>query len=100
MNSRKIPNLVSTFLALLLIAQTPLLPQSPKLVKVVSKRIVRTTQLPGEFFPFLNVQLHAKVPGYVEKVLVDRGSFVKHGQLLVQLSAPEMAARSARPRLR
>jgi hypothetical protein len=25
--------------------------------------------LPGEFLPFLSVSLHAKVPGYVEKVL-------------------------------
>ncbi len=93
MNSRNIPHVVSTVLASLLIARAPLTAQSTKLVKVVSKRVVRTTELPGEFFPFLNVQLHAKVPGYVEKVLVDRGSFVKQGQLLVQLSAPEMAAR-------
>ncbi|MDQ2710646.1 MAG: efflux RND transporter periplasmic adaptor subunit [Acidobacteriota bacterium] len=93
MNSRNTLNVVSIVLAWLLLVQTPLPAQSPKLVKVVSKRTVRTTELPGEFFPFLNVQLHAKVPSYVEKVLVDRGSFVKQGQLLVQLSAPEMVAR-------
>ena len=34
-------------------------------------------------------------PGYVEKVLVDRGSVVKQGQLLAELSAPELAAKIA-----
>lgn len=67
--------------------------QSVKLVKVIAKRVLRTKELQGEFFPFLTVQLHAKVSGYVEKVLVDRGSFVKRGELLVQLNAPEMVAR-------
>jgi RND family efflux transporter MFP subunit len=51
--------------------------------------------LPGEVLPFLSVSLHAKIPGFVERVLVDRGSLVKEGQLLVELSAPEMTARIA-----
>jgi RND family efflux transporter MFP subunit len=51
--------------------------------------------LPGEFLPFLSVTLHAKVPGYVDRVLVDRGSVVKQGELLAVLSAPEMAAQIA-----
>jgi len=37
-----------------------------------------------------------EVPGYVETILVDRGSVVKEGQLLAQLSAPEIARRSPR----
>ncbi len=41
------------------------------------------------------MSLHAKVPGYVERVLVDRGSIVKQGELLVELSAPEMQAQIA-----
>ena len=52
-------------------------------------------ELPGEFLPFLSVALHARVPGYVERVLVDRGSVVKQGDLLVELSAPEMTAQLA-----
>jgi RND family efflux transporter MFP subunit len=52
-------------------------------------------ELPGEFLPFLTVSLHARVPGYVERVLVDRGSIVKQGDLLVELSAPEMNAHIA-----
>jgi multidrug efflux pump subunit AcrA (membrane-fusion protein) len=37
------------------------------------------------------VALHAKVPGYVDRVLVDRGSVVKEGQLLIERSAPRNA---------
>jgi membrane fusion protein, multidrug efflux system len=66
--------------------------QTTGLVPIVSKPVSRTIDLPGEFQPFQSVSLHAKVRGYVERVLVDRGSAVKHGQLLVELSAPEMKA--------
>ena len=70
-------------------------PQTGDLAPVVSKPVSRTVELPGEFQPFLSVSLHAKVPGYVERILVDRGSRVKDGQLLAELSAPEMAAQIA-----
>ena len=71
------------------------LPQGSNFAPVISKQVSRTADLPGEFLPFLSVSLHARVPGFVERVLVDRGSAVKQGQLLVELSAPEMAARIA-----
>jgi RND family efflux transporter MFP subunit len=73
----------------------PAFSQAVDLTPVVSKSLSRTTELPGEFQPFLMVELHAKVPGYVEKVHVDRGDVVRRGQLLVELTAPEMAARIA-----
>ena len=92
MNSRNTRNFIALPILMLVCARLPITAQSLKFVKVVSKRVARTTELPGEFYPFLSVQLHAKVPSYVEKVLVDRGSFVKEGELLVQLSAPEMMA--------
>lgn len=62
---------------------------------MVSKPVSRIVELPGEFLPFLIVSLHAKVSGYVDRVLVDRGSAVKQGDLVVELSAPEMAAQVA-----
>ena len=65
------------------------------LAAVISKPVSRTIELPGEMLPFLSVSLHAKVPSYVERVTVDRGSIVKQGDLLVDLSAPEVAARIA-----
>jgi len=72
-------------------------PQPPAsyLAEVVAKPVSRVIELPGEFQPFLSVSLHARVTGYVEKVLVDRGSVVKKGDLLIELSAPEMQARIA-----
>lgn len=93
MNSTKTPRFIVIAVFVLLFMQIPVAAQSVKLVKVVSKRVARTAELSGEIYPFLTVQLHAKVPSYVERVLVDRGSFAKSGELLIQLSAPEMMAR-------
>ena len=83
---------------LLLLAALPVCSQP--LVPVTTHSVSRTVQLPGEIQPYLAVSLHAKVPGYVERVLVDRGSFVDQGELLAELSAPEMAARIAELRSR
>ncbi|HMD70841.1 MAG TPA: efflux RND transporter periplasmic adaptor subunit [Bryobacteraceae bacterium] len=69
--------------------------QTAELAPVVSRPVSRTVELPGEILPFLAVSVHARVPGYVERVLVDRGSVVKQGDLLAELSAPEMAAQIA-----
>jgi RND family efflux transporter MFP subunit len=69
------------------------LAQSGGLATVIAKPVSRIVELPGEIYPFLSVGVHAKVPGYVERVLVDRGSEVKEGELLATLSAPEMTAR-------
>jgi membrane fusion protein (multidrug efflux system) len=77
------------------LAAAPVWPQKIELTPVVSKTISRNVELPGEFQPFLSVSLHAKVPGYIERVLVDRGSVVKQGDLLLELSAPEMTAQIA-----
>ncbi len=66
-------------------------PQSGDFAPVVSKSVSRSVDLPGEIAPFLSVSLHARVAGYIERMLVDRGSVVKQGDLLAELSAPEMA---------
>jgi len=65
------------------------------LATVIAKPVSMMVDLPGEILPFLSVALHAKVQGYVERIAVDRGSIVKQGELLVELSAPEMKARIA-----
>ena len=95
MNSRNSHKFLGIFLLVLLCTCQQLVAQNVPLVLVKSKLVERTTELPGELFAFQTVQLHAKVTGYVEKVYVDRGSFVKQGQLLVDLSAPEMMAHIA-----
>lgn len=46
--------------------------------------------LPGELKPYEEVQVYAKVNGFVQKLLVDRGTYVHKNQLLALLEAPEM----------
>jgi len=70
-------------------------PDNGPLAAVISKPVSRNIELPGEFLPFLSVSLHAKVAGYVERVLVDRGSVVRPGDLLVEMNAPEMQSHIA-----
>jgi len=77
------------------LAVRPGLAQTNEFSQVVVRPVSRTAELPGEFFPYLTVSLHAKVPAYIDRVLVDRGSAVKQGDLLVEMSAPEMAAQIA-----
>jgi len=71
------------------------LAQGGDLVPVIARPVSRTLDLPGELEPYFSVSLHARVAGYVERISVDRGSVVKQGQMLVELSAPEMKAQIA-----
>ncbi len=69
--------------------------QTVPAVKVESRLLNRSVKLSGELVPFQRVDLYARVPGFVEKILVDRGSLVRQGDLLASLSAPEMEAQVA-----
>src|SRR5437016_698421 len=69
--------------------------QTMDAVRVISRPLGRKVELPGEFVPYLSVPIHAKIPGFVEKVEVDRGSVVKEGQLLATMIAPELKAQRA-----
>ena len=69
--------------------------QTMDAVRVISRPLDRKVELPGEFVPYLSVPVHAKIPGFVEKVEVDRGSVVKEGQLLATMIAPELKAQRA-----
>jgi membrane fusion protein, multidrug efflux system len=74
------------------------LSQSPahvEMAKVESRSSARTVPLTAELAPFMQTDIEARSPGYVEKVLVDRGSLVHRGQLLVQLSAPEINSQTS-----
>jgi membrane fusion protein, multidrug efflux system len=66
-----------------------------EMAKVESHSLARTVPLTAELEPFMQTDIEARVPGYVESVLVDRGSLVHRGQLLVQLSAPEMGSQTS-----
>lgn len=49
--------------------------------------------LPGELSPLDNVQIRAKVQGYIRKMNVDIGSRVRKGQVLAVIDAPEINTR-------
>lgn len=74
-------------------AQSVALP--PEALSVAVARVTRQDlynekSLPAEFRPYLQVELHAKVSGFVEQISVDIGDRVKAGQLLATLEVPEL----------
>jgi len=46
----------------------------------------------GQFMPYQNVELHAKVAGYIRQINVDIGDHVHKGQVLAVLEIPELVA--------
>lgn len=46
----------------------------------------------GEFVPFQEIELHAKVAGYIRRIYVDIGDPVRAGQILATLDVPELVA--------
>ena len=57
--------------------------------------IANTLKISGEFKPFQDVDVHAKVAGYIKTIYVDVGSHVKQGHTLAILEVPELAAQLA-----
>jgi RND family efflux transporter MFP subunit len=58
--------------------------------KVTREDLFNTVPIPAEFRPYVEVELHAKVSGYVDKMNVDFGDRVKSNQLLATLEVPEL----------
>lgn len=54
-----------------------------------------TLTLAGAFKPFQDVEVHAKVAGYIRHIYVDVGDHVKQGQILAVLEIPELTAQLA-----
>src|SRR5580693_4052431 len=51
-----------------------------------------TLTVSGAFKPFQDIDVHAKVAGYIKVIHVDVGDHVKEGQTLAVLEIPELAA--------
>jgi membrane fusion protein, multidrug efflux system len=60
--------------------------------RVVARALDRPLAVPGELIAFQDVEIRAKVAGFVESVSVDRGSLVRRGQPLVHVVAPELGS--------
>jgi RND family efflux transporter MFP subunit len=63
--------------------------------RVERRSFDNTLTIAGEFKPFQDVDVHAKVAGYISKMYVDVGDRVKEGQTLAVLEIPELAAQLA-----
>lgn len=61
-------------------------------VLVQKKALSDALTLSGDFVPFQEVDVHAKVAGYIRKINVDVGDHVKAGQTLAVLEVPELEA--------
>jgi RND family efflux transporter MFP subunit len=61
-------------------------------VRVERRPLGNTLTIAGEFKPFQDVEVHAKVAGYIRNINVDVGDHVKEGQVLAVLEVPELAA--------
>jgi len=62
---------------------------SVAVVKVTREDLAREIKIPAEFRPYSEVELHAKVSGYLQQITVDFGDRVKAGQLLATIEIPE-----------
>ena len=54
--------------------------------------VSNTLSIAGQFMPYQNVELHAKVAGYIKAIYVDIGDRVHQGQVLAVLEIPELVA--------
>ncbi|MBI3680229.1 MAG: efflux RND transporter periplasmic adaptor subunit [Acidobacteria bacterium] len=56
------------------------------------ENLSRQITLTGEFRPYQQVDLYAKVAGYLKQITVDVGHRVTTGQIIAELEVPELAA--------
>ena len=59
-------------------------------VRAARKDLSTTLQISSELQPFQDVNVYAKVSGYIQKLYVDWGTHVRKGQLLAVLEIPEL----------
>jgi RND family efflux transporter MFP subunit len=59
-------------------------------VKVQRKNLSSTLEIASEFLPYQEIDVYAKVSGYIQKLSVDWGTHVKQGQILAVLEIPEL----------
>jgi RND family efflux transporter MFP subunit len=59
-------------------------------VKVIRKNISSTLQIASEFEPHQEIEVYAKVSGYIQKLNINWGTHVHRGQLMAVLDIPEL----------
>src|SRR5258708_5381253 len=73
-------------------ATTQAADQPPRVTVAVAKRVAPAADrvLPGNALPLNDTALFARTTGYLKRRLVDIGDRVKEGQLLAEISAPDI----------
>jgi RND family efflux transporter MFP subunit len=71
-------------------AENPANAPSAAVVKVARHDLTSNLEIASEFQPYQEIQVYAKVSGYIQKLYVDWGTRVKQGQLLAVLEIPEL----------
>lgn len=59
-------------------------------VKVTRHNLGNSLEIASEFLPYQEIDVYAKVSGYIQKLDVDWGTHVKQGQVLAVLEIPEL----------
>src|SRR3984893_17591624 len=67
-------------------AHAPIAP----VVKVARRNLSNTLEIASEFQPLQEIEVYAKVSGYIKKLYVDWGTHVRQGQVLAELEIPEL----------
>ena len=70
-------------------------PATASVAPVTRGDLASTLSVAGEFQPYQEVELHAKVSGYIRQINVDIGDRVRKGQVLATLEVPELNAQVA-----
>jgi RND family efflux transporter MFP subunit len=65
-------------------------PPSVAVVKAVTGDLAQTLAVAAEFRPFQEIDIHAKVAGYLKSISVDVGDRVRAGQRIAVLEVPEL----------
>src|SRR5690606_11129236 len=60
-------------------------------IKVATRTVTKHASYPASIEGVINAQVRAKVPGYVQDVLVDEGEVVRKGQLLFKLETASLS---------
>ena len=83
---------LASFAAVLFLWAVCLESQGRSQVLQAKEGAVRALELPGQVEAAEQTKLHTKIAGFVQKIHVDIGDRVKKGQVLAELSVPEIEA--------
>ena len=67
-------------------------PDAVAVAKVVREDLSQHLTLAAEFRPYREIDLHAKVAGYLQDIRVEVGDSVRQGQLIATLEVPEFVS--------